>query len=84
MNEQQILALIQDALYEVAPTRREEFATIALTTRIDDLALDSIAIMEMIGVLEDRLGTTWPEDELVKAQTLTDLAKLITQSSGVT
>jgi len=47
-----------------------------------DLALDSIAIMEMIGVLEDRVGTTWPEDELLKVQTVADLAKLVSSVQG--
>ena len=74
MNEAKILALIQEALFEVAPTRQEEFAELTLDAKVEDLALDSIAIMEMVGFVEDRLA---------QLQTLRDLGKLIQNISAV-
>lgn len=83
MNEAQILALIQEALFEVAPTRQEEFAELTLDAKVEDLALDSIAIMEMVGFVEDRLETTFQEDQLAKVVTLRDLGRLIQNISAV-
>ena len=77
MNDTQILALIRDALFEVAPTRKDDFAKITLETRIDELRLDSIATMEMVGFVEDKLETTFEEDQLARVQKLEDLAKII-------
>lgn len=77
MTDEKILSLIQEALFEVAPTRKEEFAKISFETKIDDLALDSIAVMEMVGSLEDRVETTFEEAELAKVQKLGDLGRLI-------
>lgn len=77
MNDTQILALIREALFEVAPTRSEEFATVELETTIDDLALDSIALMEMVGFIEDKVETTFEEDELATVKKVADLARLV-------
>lgn len=83
MNDQQLLDLFREALFGVAPNRREEFADITLATTIDDLALDSIAVMEMVGFIEDRLDTTFPEEDLLKVKSLGDLAKLAATAGGV-
>jgi acyl carrier protein len=77
MTDDKILALIQNALFEVAPTRKEAFAKITLETRIDALQLDSIATMEMVGYVEDHLETTFEEDQLARVATVGDLAKII-------
>jgi acyl carrier protein len=83
MTDPQILDLIRAALFEVAPTRKEEFDEVGLDTKIDDLALDSIALMEMVGYVEDRLETTFEEDQLAKVTSLQDLATLIRAGGGV-
>lgn len=77
MSENEILALIQSALSEVAPNRAEEFEEITLKDTIEDLALDSIATMEMVGSLEDKVGKTFPDEELAKVTTVGDLASLV-------
>jgi len=83
MNDPQVIALIQEALFEVAPTRKADFASITLNTKIEELALDSIATMEMVGFVEDRLETTFEEDQLARVQNIGDLAKIIKNHATV-
>ncbi len=64
MAEQDTLALIKAALMSVEPNRAAQFEDLRLETTIDDLDLDSIALMEMIGYLEDQLDTTFPDEEM--------------------
>ena len=77
------LELIQAALFEVAPKRKTEFANLDLQARFSDLALDSIAIMEMVGFIEDRLEHTFTEDELARVKTVDDLARLIRAAAAI-
>ena len=77
MNDQQILDLIKEALFEVAPNRKSEFAGLSMSSTIQELNLDSIATMEMVGVLEDRTETTFPDEELAKVNAIKDLAALV-------
>lgn len=77
MSDDPILALIRDALRDVAPKRGEEFATLTLDHAIEDLALDSIATMEMIGFIEERLDIVVEEQALGRVRTLGDLADLV-------
>ena len=60
MNETEILALVKDALAEVAPSRAAEFDAIDLNTKIRDLGIDSVAAMEMVGFVEEKLEVTFP------------------------
>lgn len=77
MTDDQVLALIKDALAKVAPSRKEEFDEVELSDTIEDLALDSIATMEMVGELEDNTGKTFPDEELAKVNSVQDLATLV-------
>ncbi len=77
MNNDEIIALIKEALAEVAPTRTSDFAAIQMDTKIEDLGLDSIATMEMVNAIEERVDSTFPDEELAKVQRIGDLAGLI-------
>ena len=77
MDNDQILALIKDALAEVAPNRKQDFAGLAFDQKIEALGLDSIATMEMVGFLEDKVDTTFPDEELAKVSAIKDLASLV-------
>jgi acyl carrier protein len=77
MNETEILALVKDALAEVAPNRAAEFDAIDLNTKIRDLGIDSVAAMEMVGFVEERLEVTFPDEDLAQLNTFNDLANLI-------
>jgi acyl carrier protein len=77
MTDDQAIGLIQEALASVAPKRKADFAGITLATTIDQLQLDSIATMEMVGQLEERTGKTFPDEDLARVMTLGDLAGLV-------
>jgi len=73
--------MIKESLFEVAPTRRNEFEAVELSTAIAELKLDSIAVMEMVGCLEDRIDITFPDEELNQVKSLGDLANLAIRES---
>ena len=77
MNDTEVIALIQEALADVAPNRTGDFENIAPETTIDSLGLDSIATMEMVGFLEERVDATFPDEELTQVSKIGDLASLI-------
>jgi acyl carrier protein len=76
-NDEQILALIQEALGSVAPTRRADFENLSPETKIEALGLDSIATMEMVNFVEERIEVTFPDEELAKVQKVGDLVGLV-------
>jgi acyl carrier protein len=76
MTDNEILDLIKDALANVAPKRKEDFASVSLDQTVESLQLDSIATMEMVGYLEDKVDLTFPDEELAKVRKLNDLAVL--------
>ena len=46
-------------------------------TRIDALGLDSIATIEMVSFIEERIEVTFPDDELARVQKVADLVALV-------
>ncbi len=77
MNDRQTLDLIRAALNEVAPNREADFVAIAFQTKIESLGLDSIATMEMVGVIEERIDATFADEDLNRVSHVSDLASLI-------
>ena len=82
MDDAQIIGLIQNALGEVAPTRTSDFADIAFDTQIEALGLDSIATMEMVGILEEAVDATFPDEDLTKVTSIGDLATLLKSNAS--
>ncbi len=77
MSDAEIIGIIQEALADVAPNRVGEFDGITVETTIESLGLDSIATMEMVGFLEEKVDTTFPDEELTAVTTIGHLANLI-------
>ncbi len=75
MNDADVLTLIKEALFEVAPDAT--FEHVSLHTSVAELGLDSITINEMIGFLEDRVDLEFPEAELARLKSIGDLAALV-------
>ena len=80
MAEHDTLALIVAALVTVEPNRADQFKGLSLEVTIDDLELDSIALMEMVGYLEDQLEATFDDEAMAHIDCLADLARLIDQA----
>lgn len=77
MTTEQAVALIKDALAEIAPTKVAEFDGVALDSKIRDLGIDSVAAMEMVGCVEERLEVTFPDEDLAQLSRFSDLVDLI-------
>jgi|JI7StandDraft_1071085.scaffolds.fasta_scaffold351667_2 acyl carrier protein len=77
MTDEKILELIRAGLHQVVPERDADFVGISLANSIDELALDSIATMELIGFLEDETQKTFPDEDLPRVDSLADIASLM-------
>lgn len=77
MSDTEIINLIRSALGAVAPTRTADFANIAPDTKIESLGLDSIATMEMVNYVEEKIEVTFADEDLAKVQRVGDLLDLV-------
>ena len=77
MNDAEILDLLKKALLEVAPGRAKDFENISVETTIEELDIDSVSTMEMVGFLEEQTDKTFPDEDLSRVHKLGDLATLI-------
>ena len=67
-------AFFNQAASEVSGKR---FDNLQKTTVISDLGLDSIAVIELVGYLEEKLHIRIPDEELAGVLTLGDLDALV-------
>jgi len=77
MTSIEYINMFQEALNEVVPGRSGDFENVRLDTHIDDLSVDSVTFMELIGVVEERVGITFADDQLARVATFQDIANLI-------
>jgi acyl carrier protein len=74
VDEIDIVALFKEAVFEAQGRRLEN---VTLDSQLSELKLDSIAVMETIGVIEQRLGVRFADEDLTKLSSLRDLEKLV-------
>ena len=77
MTDVEALALIKTALTKIEPKRAADFVDLKMSSEINSLGLDSLSLMETIGYLEDHLETSFSDDEMLKVETVGDLAALV-------
>ncbi len=77
MSETELLSVVKDALDEVVPGRRGQWDSVTLDTKIEELSVDSVAFMELVGCVEEHSGKVLPDDELAKLRNFRDLAALV-------
>jgi acyl carrier protein len=53
------------------------FDSLDKTTTLSDIGLDSVAVMELVGYLEEQLDIRLPDEELASVQTLGELDELL-------
>lgn len=84
LNKDQITGLIEEAIAEVAPGKvdRSKHPELPMNIAISELGIDSVASMEMVGVIEDKLGKQYPDEELDAVNTLGDLVTMIERHQG--
>jgi acyl carrier protein len=74
MSDVDVIGLFKQAALEV---HGRELGALEATTEISTLGLDSVAVMEMTGCLEDKLTIRIPDEELAEVETLGQLDTLI-------
>jgi len=72
--DQNLINALKAAVYEV---NLKEISDISPATRISELGLDSVAMMEVIGVLEENLSIRIADEEIASLGSVGDLLSLI-------
>lgn len=72
--EDEIITLFKAAVYEVD---NKTLGDLSSDTEIADLGLDSVATMEVIGALEEKLSVRFPDEELATLKSVGDLTALV-------
>ena len=73
------LTLFREAVFQAGGVTLDK---LTLDTPIAELALDSIAVMESIAIVEDRLGIRIADEDLARLSSLRDLEMLINKASS--
>jgi acyl carrier protein len=75
-----IVQLFKQAAFE-AEGRHLEGLT--LDSKLSDLSMDSVAVMETIGVFEQRIGVRFADEDLARLSSLRDLEALVEKARRV-
>ena len=60
----------------------KELPPITRDSKITSLGIDSVSMMEIIGVLEDDLDISIPDEKLARLQTVGDIEQVIREQKG--
>lgn len=71
------MELIKQAILAVDTSKAAKLANLKPETEIRDLGMDSVATMEMVGYLEEKLETQFSDEVMVRINTFGDLIALI-------
>lgn len=80
MDKIDIVALFKEAAFE-AEGRHLEGLT--LDSKLSELSMDSVAVMETIGVFEQRIGVRFADEDLSRLTNLRDLEALVEKARRV-
>lgn len=70
--------MIRDELVSLANENLDiDFSNVDMNTKLADLDIDSIDMLDFIMVVEDKYDIEFDEDELDEIETLGDIAELI-------
>ena len=73
-----IVKLFKEAAFDADGRTLEN---LTLDTKLADLGMDSVAVMETIGVFEQRLSIRFNDDDLSRLTTLRDLDVLVAKTT---
>lgn len=74
-----VISLLRKAIWEVD---QKALDGLAASDAISSLGIDSVAMLEVIGYIEDELGIHLADDKLASVQTVGDLAAVIIEARG--
>ena len=69
-----VISLFQQAALEVSNKKLEGLSR---ATVLSQLGMDSVAVMELLSFLEEKLAIRLPDEDLARVNTLGDLCNLI-------
>jgi acyl carrier protein len=72
-----VLALFKRALFEVD---RKELTDLDPSAAISSLGIDSVAMLEVIGFIEEELAVHLSDEKLATVETVGDLARVILEA----
>jgi acyl carrier protein len=72
--EPEIAVMFAEAIKQVTS---KDFGALRPELPIAELGLDSVTVIEMVGVLEDRLGVRFNDDDLSRINTFGDLRAMV-------
>lgn len=79
MTSDELLTLFREAAWEVD---QREFGELTMTTRIADLGVNSVALLEIFGFVEEELDIYLAQEDLAQVKTLGDLSSLIATATA--
>jgi acyl carrier protein len=68
--DKDLLAIFQTV---AARVDRKDFSKVTRASKITDLGIDSLSMMQIVGEMETELDVTLPDEELVSIQTVGEL-----------
>jgi acyl carrier protein len=77
VTDDEILPLLREALDKVAPGRGDRLDEASLSAPIALLGLESVTLMELVGVLEERSGVLFHDEDLARVRSVGDLGTLL-------
>jgi len=77
MNDNEILALMKSSLDQVAPGWAKEVKDFGPNVKFKDMAVDSVQIMEMVGIIEERCSCQFADEDLAQINKVGDMISLI-------
>jgi len=75
-----IVQLFKEAVFEAQGRRLEQ---VVLDSPLSELSLDSVAVMETMGVIEERLGVRFADEDLAQLKSVRDLEALVAKARRV-
>lgn len=76
-SDAELLDLFREAAWQVD---QREFDGLSMDTRIAELGVDSVALLEIFGFVEEELDVYLPQEDLAQVKTLRDLSTLIARA----
>ncbi|MCA9517358.1 MAG: acyl carrier protein [Myxococcales bacterium] len=77
MNENEILSLMKSSLDEVAPGWSKNIKEFGPQVRFRDMDVDSVQIMEMVGVIEEKCNCQFADEDLAQIAKVGDMIALV-------
>jgi 8-amino-7-oxononanoate synthase len=73
-NDHDLMSFLKSAVYDIS---MKELENVSAATKISELGLDSVAIMELIGVIEESFSVKIADEEITSLQNVGDLLVLM-------